>query len=157
MGGKGSGYRGTLEERFWPKVNKTEDCWLWTGATNKNGYGVISKQGKNLLAHRAVFEILGIDIPEGKVIDHLCRTRNCVNTNHLDITSNAQNVQRGLKGDLRKEVTKCKQGHSLLDVNNVGVYSKHGSKTCLTCNRIRNRLAYAKSRNGNVRKYSRRK
>ena len=155
--GKGSGYRGTLAERFWPKVNKTSTCWLWTAATMRNGYGVISKNGKNMLAHHAILEIEGIDIPEGKVIDHLCRVRNCVNPEHLEIVTNAENVQRGLKGDLRTRAKECSQGHSLLDPSNYGVYSKYGSKTCLVCNRTRNRQAYAKSRNGNVRKYTRRK
>lgn len=88
--------RRTLAERFWPKVEKTEGCWNWTGATNgKVGYGRIGAGTKPyswLLAHRASYEMSNGPIPEGLVIDHICHNRKCVNPDHLRAITQKQNM-----------------------------------------------------------------
>jgi len=44
--------KGTREEWFWQKVDKTSGCWLWTGALNAKGYGVFGvAPGRSGLAH----------------------------------------------------------------------------------------------------------
>jgi hypothetical protein len=92
----------SVEERFWAKVNKTETCWLWTGAKHEKGYGLLKVAGQMHRAHRFVYELLVGPIPEGLSLDHLCRVRNCVNPNHLEPVTTGENIRRGLRGALRK-------------------------------------------------------
>ena len=90
-----------LQERFWEKVDKTVGgCWLWTGGKSVQGYGqvgrVIAGKPTKLPAHRQAFEYLCGPIPEGKVLDHLCRTKICVNPDHLEPVSTEINMVRGV-------------------------------------------------------------
>ena len=72
----------TILQRFWNRVLRTERCWVWNGA-KVNGYGQISTNGKTEYVHRFSYEMVNGKIPEGLVIDHLCRNRACVNPAHL--------------------------------------------------------------------------
>ena len=73
------------DSRFWAKVNKTENCWFWTGSTTPDGYGRLMRGNRGLYAHRVAYEsTIGI-IGEGLELDHLCRVRNCVNPTHLNL------------------------------------------------------------------------
>lgn len=68
-------YRTTpLSERFWPKVQKTESCWLWTAAKHNFGYGKVgSSNGDILSAHRVAYEwASGHPIPDGMFVCHDC-------------------------------------------------------------------------------------
>jgi len=73
----------TPEERFWRKVNKTDDCWLWTGAPDTNGYGRIKIDGKFIGVHRFSFTLAYGPIPDGLYICHHCDVPLCVNPEHL--------------------------------------------------------------------------
>ena len=86
------------EERFWRKVNKTDRCWLWTGALTGKGYGSFGQTppGGSVLAHRFAYIREFGAIPDGLVIDHLCRERRCVNPAHLEAVTNRENVVRGV-------------------------------------------------------------
>lgn len=84
----------TEVERFWRAVD-VGDCWEWMLSTTGNGYGVFSVSGKNALAHRWSYENLVEPVPDGLVIDHLCRNRLCVNPDHMEPVTNAENVRRG--------------------------------------------------------------
>lgn len=88
--------RGTAEERFWPKVNKTDICWLWVGYLDRNGYGVFSGDGE-VLAHRYSYRLLVGPIPDGFFIDHLCRIKDCVRPEHLQAVSPKENTGRGIR------------------------------------------------------------
>lgn len=77
-------------ERFWRKVNKTEDCWLWTASCCK-GHGYFRLNEKMQYAHRVSWFIAGNVIPEGHIIRHKCRAANCVNPAHLETGTYAQN------------------------------------------------------------------
>lgn len=82
-----------LERRFWTKVERTQTCWLWTGCVNEDGYGTFSYDGKVRKAHRAAYAMFVGPIPDGLEIDHKCRTRNCVNPDHLQPATHKQNCQ----------------------------------------------------------------
>lgn len=76
----------SIEERFWPKVNKTEGCWLWMGARLPKGYGVIGRGGRGsgyAYAHRVSYEIARGPIPEGHQLHHTCTNASCVRPDHL--------------------------------------------------------------------------
>lgn len=82
-----------LAERFWPKVDKRGECWMWLGSTNGR-YGKIKDCGRDLYAHRASVLLDGRDIPDGMEIDHLCRNKLCVNPKHLEVVTPQVNASR---------------------------------------------------------------
>ena len=86
-----------MVERFWPKVDKSGNCWLWTAGKNKDGYGQIGRgngtQGNMLGAHRVSYEMENGPIPAGMVIDHICHQRSCVRPSHLRAVTQKQNME----------------------------------------------------------------
>jgi len=87
--------------RFWAKVDPgwTDDCWTWNANTDKDGYGIFSMptggpQARNVKAHRWAYEQYVGPIPDGLVIDHLCRNRGCVNPGHLEPVTARENTVR---------------------------------------------------------------
>ncbi len=91
--------------RFWHRVDIAGDCWVWTGATNARGYGVISIGGRMLLAHRLAYAMRHGDLPPADFICHHCDTPGCVNPDHLyagDAAANfADVIQRNRRQYLR--------------------------------------------------------
>ena len=81
------------EDRFWVKVDKTGDCWLWTATKDSRGYGKFSLDGKARYAHRVAYSWANGPIPEGFDLDHMCHVHACVNPDHLRPVTNAQNNQ----------------------------------------------------------------
>ena len=66
-----------LEDRFWSKVDKSGECWLWTASTVK-GYGRIKIAGTPRLAHRVAYTLLVGPLQEGVLLDHACHNHRCV-------------------------------------------------------------------------------
>lgn len=70
-------------------------CWIWQRNLTTLGYGLHIWAGTRRLAHRVVFEATRGPIPEGLQLDHLCRNPSCVNPDHLEPVTNAENQRRG--------------------------------------------------------------
>lgn len=96
------------EKRFWAKVNKTDRCWLWTGAGGEKGHGVFSWDGRQGGAHRFSWELHKGPIPDGLHVLHNCPDGDnpaCVNPAHLWLGTIADNNRdmfakgRGAVGD----------------------------------------------------------
>lgn len=75
-------------------VDPDTGCWLWGGARSGLGYGII-RRGKTQFAHRWMYVQHRGPIPEGLALDHLCHTPPCVNPDHLEPVTNAENLRRG--------------------------------------------------------------
>jgi len=77
-------------------VDQETGCWYFDCQWESgNGYKKVSIAGRAWMAHRAVYEVLVGPIPEGHVLDHLCRDRGCCNPYHLEPVTQAENVRRG--------------------------------------------------------------
>lgn len=125
----------TVEQRFWSKVAPADEsgCRRWLGQVSEGGYGYFAKHhGKKVLAHRFAFELV-CPIPEGLHLDHLCRTRDCVNWAHLEPVTLYENLRRG-NTDHNKYKTHCVHGHAF-DTANTHVDSR-GFRHCRACDRI---------------------
>ena len=138
----------TLEERFWAKVQKGDDCWEWVGAKKPTGYGNFSLGGgKFALAHRFAYELLVGPIPDGHEVDHLCYNTSCVNPEHLEAVTPKVNTNRcrGNAWQLKKQQTHCKWGHEFTAENTSTDPRRPGTRQCRTCNREYRRRKKAES------------
>lgn len=122
-----------LFERAMSKVEKTESCWIWKGNINEHGYGrFFSPDRTNFRAHKLIYELLVGPVPNGLVLDHLCRNRACVNPNHLEPVTIGVNVLRGIGITAMCAVkTHCPKGHEY-SVENTYVSPKR-ARYCRAC------------------------
>lgn len=117
----------SFADRFWTKVAKSEDgCWLWTASIKETGYGQFRLDGRAQYAHRIAYELCVGPIPDGLQLDHLCRVRHCVNPDHLEPVTQAENAARGSWA----MKTHCPRGHEYTPEN---VYFNSGRRYCCTC------------------------
>ena len=107
-------------------------CWLWKGGLSQAGYGRYQiHKSRTKIAHRLAYELVIGPIPEGLVLDHLCRRRNCVKPTHLEAVTNLENIERGLVGASRR--THCKHGHPLDEANTIQLFKPTGQKRGRQC------------------------
>ena len=130
-----------LEARFWPKVNKAGSggCWLWTAgrSSRSRGYGDCWFARRMLRAHRVAFELVTGPIPDGLELDHLCRVRLCVNPDHLEAVTHAENVRRGDGGRNQSDKTHCPNGHEYSAENTYRRPGQPSWRYCRACAALR--------------------
>ena len=133
-----------LPENVASKIGSPQDCgyltpcWPWIAAKT-NGYGVVQHNGRVQRAHRVVRTILVGPIPEGLEPDHLCRNRACVNPEHTEPVSQAENNRRSESASAKHaRQSECKRGHPFTPENTY--FRKREQKTerfCRECCRLR--------------------
>lgn len=125
---------------FWEKVavRSRNECWQWLGYRDPEGYGRFHERTGSakihitIRAHRWIYKEVVGDIPEGYVIDHLCRDRGCVNPSHLEAVTNQENLERGWGRRIKNGmVNECINGHEFTSDNTY--LHPRGSKVCRTC------------------------
>lgn len=135
-----------LEAKFWPRVDKTDACWLWTGLIRSNGYGQIhlgnvGRTSVPMLTHRFSWLVAQRLLEVDRQLDHLCRVRACCNPDHLESVTQQINMMRAYEHQ-----THCKNGHEFTP-ENTQWYGKYGTKrNCRTCNRAAMKAYRARKR-----------
>ena len=130
-----------LWRRFWSKVEKTNTCWLWTGATSA-GYGQFKHAEMNATAsvHRLAYLSLRGQIPAGQRVLHRCDVPNCVNPEHLFLGTQRDNMRDcSAKGRARGRfsgATVCGNGLHPLTGANV-IRRPNGWRRCRACEAAR--------------------
>ena len=127
-------------ERSIQRVSES-GCWIWMLRTTKSGYGEMRHAGRTYLAHRLSYETLKAPIPTGLTIDHKCKVRCCVNPDHLETVTRAENTRRGdhrNKGQHFRDRTSCGRGHPYTEQNTyIKFITKAGksykTRVCKTC------------------------
>lgn len=134
---------GSNEERFWPKVEPTGFCWIWKGSLGRHGHGYFNlgadENRRGVAAHKFAYETLVGIVPDGLELDHLCRNPPCVNPDHLEPVTHAENLRRGFAPSNvinRRQV--CGEGHDISKPEQVYV-TKSGRRTCKKCTARRQR------------------
>lgn len=123
-------------------------CWVWQGAPNPKGYGVLWVNRRNQMAHRVVYEFYKGMIPSGMQLDHLCRNRICANPWHLDPVTSQVNLLRGETiAALRAGQTACIWGHPF-DVENTYPCAVRGHtyRACRRCKTVKARIYNARKK-----------
>lgn len=118
-------------ERLHSRINKTDTCWLYTGQVNNKGYGVFAVGNTKRGAHVVVYELLVGPVPDGLELDHRCRVTLCVNPDHLESVTHAENQRR-----MGLAQTHCRRaGHPYTPDNTYR--SPRGERRCRKCARNR--------------------
>jgi hypothetical protein len=126
----------SLSERFWAKVDKSGECWIWTGNTcgRYGEYGQISVSGKPQLTHRVAYELEVGDIPDGLTIDHVkdrgCTSKLCCRPEHLEAVTLRENLLRSnAVSGVNARKTHCPRNHPYDAMEG-------GKRVCRTCRNL---------------------
>lgn len=128
------------------KIEKQSNgCWLWVGALTHDGY---PRAGSRYM-HRVSYETHKGAITKGLTLDHLCKTRNCCNPDHLEPVTLQENISRGNYA-WRITLTHCKHGHEFTVENTVfrptGGRKGGPRRNCRECGRIAQRAYQQRKR-----------
>jgi hypothetical protein len=92
---------------FWSHIDKSGDCWTWTGRLTETGYGLarytVSGKRHGIRAHRLAYELTVGPIPDGMQVDHICHNRACSRPEHLRAATHKQNQENLVGAQARNQ------------------------------------------------------
>lgn len=126
----------TAREYLEQSKGTTGQCWPWQGSVDARGYGHASLPTGRDYAHRYAYRELVGELDEGMTVDHLCRVRSCVNPDHLEQVTRAENLRRAVpyRRPQKRRLGKCEHE----DTDDVYV-DPSGKRVCRECRRERTR------------------
>ncbi len=126
-------------------VGNQKECWEWQWSRAGRGllYGSALWNGKQTTAHRVAYQYWVGNIPKDMTVDHICRNTLCVNPQHLQILSRADNTMAGTcPPAINARKTECKRGHTF-----DGVHT-NGGRYCKTCQKVHRANYSARQKEG---------
>lgn len=141
----------TIDERFDEKcmAEPNSGCVIWLGAIDSKGYGLFRPNNERTVrAHIFSYKRTRGDYAADHQLDHLCRNTSCVNPDHLEPVTSAENQNRGIRA---RKGNYCKHGHLLEGLNVLTWIRPSGTtqRACRTCV-IAYRKKYWRGRRTNV-------
>lgn len=120
------------------KIVAEDDCWMYAGQLSASGYGIVAvyhdNRSTSARAHRAMYETLVGEVPEGLELDHLCRNKACINSAHLEPVTHRENVLRSVGAPgINAAKTHCSNGHEFTEDNIYRFKRAPNTRICRMC------------------------
>lgn len=134
--------KGTVVDRLAARTERVGDCLVWTGCRDRDGYGWITINYEQLYVHRVAWALKHGPIPDGMQVLHACDNPPCLNTAHLFLGTNLDNiadkVAKGRSRNQNQNKTHCPAGHPY-DRDNTYLDPTRHARHCRACMRQRSR------------------
>jgi hypothetical protein len=139
------------QDWFWTNVDKSGECWTWTGSLSRgtSGYGSANAPGRRVHAHRLSWELANGPVPDGLWVLHHCDNPPCVRPDHLHLGTQSENLRAAVSRGRHywSKKTHCTKGHEYAGDN---LYVWKGRRYCRTCVRAYGRANYWRHKAANA-------
>ncbi len=143
-----------VSDGFWRLVDKTGECWIFTGVKDNYGYGSLFLGNRRVRAHRLSYMLVHGAIPDGLSIMHVCDVRDCVRPDHLKAGTHQENMRdmqrkgRNRSGNsvtnpklTEEQVIEIRRRYKAGGVTQAALASEYGMHPLSICN-IVNRISW---------------
>lgn len=120
-------------------VGLSDECWIWTGAKDRKGYGNFCVAvGKTNKAHIFSYYLHKGPVPKGLQVDHECNNPSCVNPDHLQLLTGKKNNEKSTSPSaINKRKSHCKYGHMY---TRESTRFERGRRICKICEKEKGRI-----------------
>jgi hypothetical protein len=115
-----------------PRYTIQDDgCWRWNGTKTPGGYGLVRSGKLMIYAHRDTYSRAFGSIPEGMDLDHaVCQNPSCVNPDHLEAVTRAENVRRGRAAKLTADDVTAIRHAASNGISQIALARQYGVAPC---------------------------